>query len=206
MGLTKAKCIINFLYGTWVLALSMMFSPCSGASEKGTIAVRLLVPSPMVCVGQQTLDLEAILTNASEQAVELSQDGVVHSISFERFEKATSTGSTGLLLDIKPGHWITIAPHQSVVVAFTEPITDKLFVAGGLFSARIEFGVLLKNAAQYSMFPGSIPSNKTLFLISDCKSDSTSVSSPPSPSWTAQRPPVTPLIHESDHADPPTQQ
>jgi hypothetical protein len=129
----------------------------------------------MVCSGRQTIDLEAVLTNSSDEAVELSQNGVVHDISFERYENAKSTGNTGWLLDYPPGKWITIGPHQSVVIPFTEPITDKVFGAAGLFSVQIEFGVLLKNPEQYSLFPGSAPSNKALFLISDCKADPTPV-------------------------------
>jgi len=169
MHLTNWKRPKTTLYCLFTSALSMALVLPLGASEKGKITVRLLVPSPIVCTGQQILNLEAVLTNSSEEAVELSQDGVVHSISFERYEKAKSTGSTGWLLDIQPGHWITIAPHQSVVVPFTEPITDKLFGTAGLFSVRIEFAVLLKNSAQYSIFPGSIPSSDSLFLLSDCR-------------------------------------
>jgi hypothetical protein len=201
MHLTEWKSPKAVLCWLFSLAFSMALVLPLRASEKGTITVRLLAPSPMICAGQQTLDLEAVLTNSSEEAVELSQDGVVHSISFEKYEKAKSTGSTGWLLDIQPGHWITIAPHQSVVVPFTEPITDKLFGAAGLFSARIEFAVLLKNPARYSMFPGSIPSNGTLFLLSDCKSDPTPA---PSPLGGASGPAASTQLHESGHVDPPT--
>jgi hypothetical protein len=191
----RAKIIQKWLFA---MALLTALALPLGASEKGSITVRLLVPSPLVCSGQQTIDLEAVLTNSSEEAVKLSQDGVAHSISFERYEKAKSTGSTGWLLDIQPGHWITIAPHQSVVVPFTEPITDKLFGMAGLISVQIELGILLKNPEQYSRFPGSAPSNKALFLLSDCKSD---LLVPP-PSAGTPGASATTLMHEAGRADP----
>lgn len=189
---------------SWILALAVLtaLAPPLGASDDKAIAVRLLVPSPMACHGQQVIELEAVLTNLSEKSVELSQDGVVHSISIEKYEKAKSIGSTGWLLDIQPGHWIKIDPHQSVVVPFTEPITDKLFGTAGLFSVQIDFGVLLKNPELYSIFPGSAPSNKALFFLSDCKSDPSAASTFQSPSGGGSGQQGNTLLHESGHVDP----
>jgi hypothetical protein len=149
----------------------MMIPQPAGALEKAPIEVRLFVPSPIACVGQPALDLEAVLTNSSDQAVELSEDGVVHDISFLKYENGKQIDGTGMLLDLKPGHWITIAPHQSVVVPFTEPITGKAFAVSGLFTVQIGFALILKNPEQYSKFPDSVPSNKAMFFVSNCKGD-----------------------------------
>jgi hypothetical protein len=147
----------------------MMLPLPSGALEKGSIVIRLLVPSPMVCIGQPTFDLEAVLTNTSQEAVVLSQDGVAHSISYRKYENDKPIDGTGLLLDIKPDHWIKVAPNQSVIIPFTEPLSEKLFGELGLFSVQIEFGVILKNREQYAMFPGTVLSNQAFFLVTNCR-------------------------------------
>lgn len=173
----------------WMLFCVLMLGQCLSAqishsatqpetTGKGLLNVRLLVPSPAVCVGQSTLGLEAVLTNSSEESVELSAEGVVHSVSFRKYVNGKQTNGTGSLLDFKPEQWITVAPHQSVVIPFTEPITDKLFGAAGFFSVAIEFGVVLKKREQYSRFPGSVPSNTVIFLLTDCKSDPPTITLP----------------------------
>lgn len=174
MGLSKHKGICGLCYWRFVLAMSMTFAVHLGAAEKGAITVRLLAPEPMVCSGQKTVELEAVLTNKSEEPVELSQDGVVHSVSFIRYEVANSK-STGWLLDFLPGHWVTIASHQSVVTPFTVPLKDKLFQGIGLFSVSIDFGVLLKDPDQYSTFPASAGSNRVFFMIHECETESSAL-------------------------------
>jgi hypothetical protein len=179
--LLRVNPISVFLYALMLsqplIAQTTPYASPSDASEKRVMTVRLLLPSPMACVGQPSLDLEAVLTNSTERSVELSADGVVHNITFQKYVSGKPIDGTGLLLDFKPEHWITIGPHQSIVVPFTEPITAKLFGTPGIFSVEIEFGVILKNKEQYSVFPGSILSNKTVFLLSDCNGDPKTISS-----------------------------
>jgi len=128
-------------------------------------------------MGRTTLDLEAVLTNSTSESVVLSSDGVVHVISFRKYVGDKPEDGTGRLIDFEPEHWITIAPHQSAVVPFTEPIkekqfsTEKLFGSAGVFSVQIEFAVILKNREQYAKFPGSARSNEVLFALSDCRGD-----------------------------------
>jgi hypothetical protein len=135
-------------------------------------------------MGQATLDLEAVLTNSTSDSVVLSSDGVVHIVSFRKYVGDKPEDGTGWLIDFEPEHWITIAPHQSVVVPFTEPIkekqfgTEKLFSLAGVFSVQIEFAVILKDREQYAKFPGSARSNEALFTLSDCRSDPAAQDSP----------------------------
>lgn len=171
MHATSAVIDRTILRWSFIIVLLMNTIPPLRASSVGAMTVRLLVPSPVACRGQQTLDLEAVLTNSTGEVVELSEDGVAHHISFQKFDNGRFVNATGLLLDIRPQHWVKLAPHQTVVIPFTEPITDKEFSSVGLFTAQIDFGVFLKNSAQYSTFPGSVQSNSALFLVTECSND-----------------------------------
>jgi hypothetical protein len=177
-----------------VLILLLALMPVDSRASQSTtpqiplkdeaLSVRLLVPSPRVCMGRSTLDLEAVLTNSTNENVVLSSDGVVHIVSFRKYLGDKPEDGAGWLIDFEPKHWITIPPHQSVVVPFTEPIkekqfgTEKLFSTAGVFSVQIEFAVILKNFEQYARFPGSARSNEALFTLSDCRSDPTMQDSP----------------------------
>lgn len=153
-------------------AQTAQHEPPSKASEKSMISVAPLAPSPKACIGQPTIDLEAVLTNRSEKSIELSADGVVHDVLFRRFVSNKPVDGTGLLLDFKPIHWTNIAPHQTVVIPFSEPITDKVFMTAGLFTVEINFEVILKNSEQHARSQESIPSNRVFFLLAACNGDS----------------------------------
>jgi hypothetical protein len=203
-----------------ILILLTMLSVTSGASGLEPISVRLLVPNPRACVGQQTLSLEAVLTNNTKKTIEISGDGVSHIIAVTKYKDGKSVGFRNFLREIKPVKWVRIAPHQSVIVPSTEPIgpnapfVGSLFTESGTFAIMIEFAILQRNPDGNAHLPNEARSNEAMFMIGDCSDESGDIAptsksvQPPEFSTTGvvtTKPSKDTLLHESGHANPPKQ-
>ena len=191
-------------------ACLLMLSMHARGADPETIAVRLLAPSPHACIGQPILDLEAVLTNTSAVAVEISPDGVNHAIRLAKYQDGNEVDSGSILRDVEPRSWIQIAPHQSIIVPFSQQMSLKnmklvsMLSSSGLFEVSISFEVITKEHDGSASFKNSVRSNGALFLLSECSSG-TGSNTPDIPLYLLGSPTDT-LLHESGHVDWPKPQ
>jgi hypothetical protein len=153
-----------------VLVRCTLLSMSLGAADPAPIAVRLLVPIPRVCAGQKTLDLEAVLTNNSPKTIEISSDGVSYIFAVTKIKDGKSIDERNFLREITPVNWVRIAPHQSVIIPFTEsissdaPFVGPLFTEPGTFAIFIDFAIIQKNSNGKTRLPNSARSNTAMFM------------------------------------------
>jgi len=133
----------------------------------------LLAPTPIVCVGQGEVNLEAVLTNTSDQQVEISSEGVAHIFAATKFDSDKEVGSSGGLRDVIYRQWVRISPHQSVLVPFSERAKDQFGLANlldspGLIELRIGFQVNPRERRKDQILGGTVYSNSVLLPIKNC--------------------------------------
>lgn len=137
------------------------------------IEVRLLAPTPNVCIGQSEVGLEAILTNTTDREIEISPQGVAHIIAAEKFEGEKQIAHRGGLRDIEYSKWISIPPHGSNLVPFAAEATDQFSLAGlldspGLIEVRIGFQVYPRNWSESEALGGTVYTNSVLLRVRKC--------------------------------------
>jgi hypothetical protein len=141
----------------------------------------LISPEPNGCIGQASFPLEAIVTNTSNMGVEISTDGVGGGVVLSKYESNRLLEERSLIREIEPKSWVYVAPHQSIIIPFREslnakdPNLGKLLASHGLFSLQIQFAMFTRHADKGAQFSGSIRSNKTMFLLSDCPTPLTGI-------------------------------
>lgn len=161
------KCV--FAVFLWVL-----LSSSSDATNPPVISVRLLAPSPLVCLGQSTLKLEAVLTNNGGSTVEISSNGI-GGVYLQKYENGKEIDSRNGIGEPIPGNWVRILPHQTVIVPLSwgigpdEQFGGDIFRTPGAYSIQVNYYLTGKKAGGGHNTFGTVLTNKVMFLISDCK-------------------------------------
>lgn len=193
-----------------VLLASCAFT--SSATDSVVVSVRLLAPSPTVCMGQPTLKLEAVLTNNSGSAFDINVNGI-GGVYLQKYKDGKETDSRNGIGDPQFGDYIRVPPHQTVIVPLSwgigqdEQFGGDMLRTPGEYSIQINYYLNGKKVGTKYNSLGAVLTNKVMFLISDCKDVPLGKTSKTvSPSDLSGVPADT-LLHDSGHViDPPKPQ
>ncbi|HEY1209769.1 MAG TPA: hypothetical protein VGE85_10405 [Terracidiphilus sp.] len=185
------------------------------AIDQDILSVKILTISPDICIGHLTLDLEAVLTNETSRTIEINSAGVEGGIKVFKYERNIAAPLfvtiDDLDIDYFKDKWVRIPPHKSVVILFSEPLSDedsslvKALNNTGPYAILIEFAVYERLKNGRIIFRGTVESNMAMFMIGDCSNKSIEsapisvLDQPQSPKvWVVvAKPSVNTLVHES---------
>ncbi len=149
-----------------LLMLLLVAGP-SGAEAPTGIVVRLLARTPNVCLGEQTVDLEALITNKSEVPIEITPDGVRYGVELAKKDKTGKEDRRHMVREIEPDDWRTLNPQQTIIVPFKESVTAPFFEGPGIYKIAVRYGAYTRKDGAIQ-FTGAINSNSVMFEIAAC--------------------------------------
>lgn len=152
---------------TALIVLLVLFQSPSRAELPAGIEVRLVSPSPSVCLESSTVDLEALITNNSGVAAEITPDGIRYGVELEKTDKFGKEDEHHIVRDIEPDDWEILKPQQTVIVPFKESISGTFFADAGIYQVQIRYGAY-EHTARGVQFTGAIKSNVVMFEIKTC--------------------------------------
>ena len=150
------------------LLIFLLVAGPSGAEAPSGIVVRLIAPKPNVCWGEQTLALEALVTNQAEAPIEITPDGMRYGVELGKKDKTGKEDRRHIVREVEPDDWQTINPQQTIIVPFKEPITGPFFDGPGVYKITVRYGAYTRKDGAIQ-FTGAINSNSVMFEIAACK-------------------------------------
>jgi hypothetical protein len=158
----------TFACYAWLIVLLVFSSFAGSAQAPARIAVRLVAPAPIVCLGSNTVELEALLTNNGESAIEITRDGIRYGVELVKKDNKGKEDRRHIVREIDPDSWETLKPQQTIIVPFKEPITEPFFDRSGVYQIQIRYGVYGRKVDSSAQFSGAINSNSVMFEIKAC--------------------------------------
>jgi hypothetical protein len=158
------------------IALNAFISVAAQETPK-PLKLRLIVPDPEVCLGANSLALEAIFSNTSDLPVSIYASGI-YSYSFtktvirgkgskvESHEDGKDVGTGDPSRHESP---VLVQPHASIIFPRQYDFSDAFFRESGTYSVRIRYMKLRTVTTQPDAAVGDFWSNEVFFQVSECR-------------------------------------
>lgn len=158
-----------------VLAIAVMMAAKASAQPTAQpVLFRIVLPRPVVCIADRSLEVEAELRNTSDRHLALSPAGLLSQVSFTNRASSLEDGfrsknsSNDPLPGWRGGRVVTLAPGASYRQVLKLDLAPDFF-SPGVYRIQISYSGRYGAVEKDGLFLGAVDSNEALFEVDDCQ-------------------------------------